>query len=568
MSSKRQRSGGHIIVDSFLQHGVDHVFCVPGESYLDILDALVDVSDRIKLVSARQEGGAAYMAESYGKLTGKPGVCLVTRSPGACNASIAVHTAYQDGSPMVMLVGQIRRDFWGRGSFQEIDYVPMFSPMTKWVAQVERTEDLPYYMAQAFRIAQEGRPGPVVLALPEDMLAAVSSAEDMPIQEPARHEPDAGKLKQMQDLLAKAERPMIYVGGSGWTPEGKSGIEQFAAAQHIPVCVGFRRLDAFDHGHPNFAGEMGPPASPELVKRMKEADVILVVGTRLGEHATQGYTLFDWPDPKQKLIHVLQDARDFGRVFHPTLAIQSDLNKFVAAANALPKAASEARSSRVKDARREYEANLDASKSPKGKVDIGKCMLQLNELMTDDAIVTGDAGHHTGWFQRFVKFDGRRRFMGPVSGAMGYSVPAAVMAKIVKPDRMAIGLVGDGGFGMTGNEVSTAIACNAAPIIIVFNNGMLGSIRAWQELSYPGRVSGTGLVNPDYVQLMKAHGAFGVRVESTEDFAPAFKAAQASGKFAVIDLAMDPEDITTRVTLSGMREASFRRKAEKEKASK
>lgn len=563
----KQRSGGRIIVDSFLQHGVEHVFCVPGESYLDILDALVDVSNRINLVSARQEGGAAYMAEAYGKLTGKPGVCMVTRSPGACNASIAVHTAYQDASPMVVLVGQIRRNFQGRGSFQEIDYIPMFSPMAKWVAQVERTEDLPYYMAQAFRIAQEGRPGPVVLALPEDMLAAISTADDMEIQEPARVDPDAAKMKQMQEMLAKAERPMIYVGGAGWTPEGKKGIEDFAAAHQIPVCVSFRRLDTFDHAHPNFAGEMGPPAAPELVKRMKEADVVLVVGTRLGEHATQGYTLFDWPDPKQKLIHVLQDARDFGRVFHPALAIQADLNKFAAAANAFPKAAVAGRDARVKQARKEYEANLDPSNSPKGKVDLGQCMLQLNDLMTEDAIVTGDAGHYTGWFQRFVKFSGRRRFMGPVSGAMGYAVPAAVMAKIAEPKRMAVGLVGDGGFGMTGNEVSTAIACNAAPIIIVFNNGMLGSIRAWQELSYPGRVSGTALVNPDYVMLMKAHGAFGIRVESTEEFAPAFKAAQASGKFAVIDLVMDPEAITTRVTLSGMREASLRRKAEKEKAS-
>lgn len=566
MSNQRMRSGGRMVVDSFLQHGVEQVFCVPGESYLDILDALVDVSNRITLVSARQEGGAAYMAEAYGKLTGKPGVCLVTRSPGACNASIAIHTAYQDGSPMVVLVGQIRRNFWGRGSFQEIDYVPMFSPMTKWVAQVERTEDLPYYMSQAFRIAQEGRPGPVVLALPEDMLAAMSGADDMPVQEPARVAPDADKMSQMANLLAKAERPMIYVGGAGWTPEGKKGIEEFAAAHQIPVCVGFRRLDAFNHDHPNFAGEMGPPAAPDLVKRMKEADVVLVVGTRLGEHATQGYTLFDWPDPKQKLIHVLQDARDFGRVFHPALAIQTDLNKFVAAANALPTSTTAARDARVKQARKEYEANLDPSNSPKGKVDLGQCMLQLNDLMTDDAIVTGDAGHHTGWFQRFMKFSGRRRFMGPVSGAMGYAVPAAVMAKIVDPKRMAIGLVGDGGFGMTGNEVSTAIAHNVAPIIIVFNNGMLGSIRAWQELSYPGRVSGTGLVNPDYVQLMQAHGAFGITVRTTEEFAPAFKAAQASGKFAVIDLYMDPEQITTRITLSGMREASLRRKAEREKS--
>ena len=566
MSNQRVRSGGRIIVDSFLQHGVEHVFCVPGESYLDILDALVDVSNKINLVSARQEGGAAYMAESYAKLTGKTGVCLVTRSPGAGNAVIAIHTAYQDASPMVIIVGQIKRSFWGRGSFQELDYIPMFSPMTKWVVQVERTEDLPYYMAQAFRIAHEGRPGPVVLSLPEDMLAETSEVGDMPVQLVPRLAPDPQQISQMHDLLAKAERPILYLGGSGWTSQGKRGIEEFAAAHQLPVCVAFRRLDVFDHDHPSFAGEMGPAAAPELVKRVQESDVVLAVGTRLGEHATRGYTLFSAPVPKQKLIHVLPGAQDFGRVFHPTLAIQSDLNAFVEAANTAPKGDLSRRAGLVKQARKEYEQNLDPSKSPKGKVDLGQCMLELDKLLTDDAIVTGDAGHYTGWFQRFLKFNGRRRFLGPVSGAMGYGVPAAVMAKIAEPRRMAVGLVGDGGFGMTGNEVSTAIGCKVAPVIIVFNNGMLGSIRAWQELSYPGRVSGTGLINPDYVQLMKAHGGFGIRVDRTQDFAPAFKAASEAGRFSVIDLAMDPEAITTRITLTGMREAALKRKAEKANA--
>ena len=562
MATNQGRSGGRLIVDSFRQHGVKHVFCVPGESYLDILDALVDVSNEINLVSARQEGGAAYMAEAYGKLTGKPGVCMVTRSPGACNASIAIHTAHQDATPMIVLVGQIKRSFWGRGSFQEIDYIPMFSPMAKWVVQVERTEDLPYYMGQAFRIAQEGRPGPVVLSLPEDMLAERSAVADLPVQPVHRAAPDQALMQQMRDILDKAERPILYVGGSGWTPAAKKGIEDFAKANGLPVCVSFRRLDAFDHDHANFVGEMGPAGAPDLVKRLKESDVVLAVGTRLGEHATQGYTLFSHPVPAQKLIHVLQDARDFGRVFHPTLAIQSDMELFTQAANALKPVASSRRTGLVAEARKQYEQNLDISNSPKGKVDIGQCMLSLDKAMSKDAIVTGDAGHYTGWIQRFLKFNGDRRFLAPVSGAMGYGAPAAVMAKIVEPHRMAVGLVGDGGFGMTGNEVATAIACNAAPIIIVFNNGMLGSIRAWQEISYPGRVSGTGLTNPDYVTLMKAHGGFGVRVERTEDFVSAFEAAKGSGKVSVIDLVMDPESITTRITLTGMREAAFKRKAE------
>jgi len=561
MANHQDRSGGRIVVDSFRQHGVEHVFCVPGESYLDILDALVDVSKEVNLVSARQEGGATYMAESYAKLTGKPGVCLVTRSPGAGNASIAVHTAYQDATPIVVLIGQIRRKFWGRGSFQELDYTRMFEPMAKWVVQVERTEDLPYYMSQAFRIAQEGRPGPVVLSLPEDMLAERSRVGDMPVQHVNLAAPDSALMQQMRAILEKAERPVLFVGGSGWTPEAKKGLERFAQANGLPVCCAFRRLDTFDHDHPNFIGEMGPAAAPDLVKRVKESDVILAVGTRLGEHATQGYTLLDAPVPKQKLIHVLQGAHDFGRVFHPTLGIQSDMGLFVKAANALKPVDASRRAGQVAEARKQYEQNLDPSNSPKGAVDLGQCMVALDKRMSKDVIVTGDAGHYTGWIQRFLRFNGERRFLGPVSGAMGYGVPSAVMAKIVEPNRMAVALVGDGGFGMTGNEITTAVACGVAPIIVIFNNGMLGSIRAWQEISYPGRVSGTGLVNPDYVMLAKAHGAFGARVERTEDFLPAFDGAVASGKVAVIDLAMDPEAITTRITLTGLREAALKRKA-------
>lgn len=561
MASHQGRSGGRIVVDSFRQHGVEHIFCVPGESYLDILDALVDVSGEITLISARQEGGAAYMAESYAKLTGKTGVCMVTRSPGACNASIAIHTAYQDATPMVIIAGQIRRNFWGRGSFQEIDFTRMFEPMTKWVVQVERTEDLPYYMGQAFRVAQEGRPGPVVLSLPEDMLAEHSTAGDLPVLHVNRTAPDAAQMQELQAILGKAERPILYVGGSGWTPAARKGLEQFAAANALPVCCSFRRLDTFSHDHPNFAGEMGPAAAPELVERAKEADVVLAVGTRLGEHATRGYTLLDAPVPKQKLIHVLQGAQDFGRVFHPTLAIESDMELFVKAATALKPGDVSRRAKRVTDARKEYEQNLDPSKSPKGAVDLGKCMVALDERLSKDAVVTSDAGHYTGWVQRFLRFGGERRFLAPVSGAMGYSVPAAVMAKIADPKRMVVGLVGDGGFGMTGNEIATAVACGVAPVIVIFNNGMLGSIRAWQEISYPGRVSGTGLVNPDYVRLSEAHGGFGARVERTEDFLPAFDSAVASGKVAVIDLVTGPESITTRATLTDIREAALKRKA-------
>ncbi len=553
------RSGGRIIVDAFLQHGVEHVFCVPGESYLDVLDAIHDIPRKINLVSARQEGGAAYMAESYGKLTGKVGICMVTRSPGACNASIAVHTAFQDATPMIILVGQIRRDFWGRGSFQELDYTKMFEPMTKWVAQVERTEELPYYLDQSFHKAKEGRPGPVALVLPEDMLTEQTGVADLPVQPFVAQAPDKVQLAAMRAILDTAERPFLYVGGSGWTEAAKRGMEDFALANGLPVGCSFRRLDLFDNFHPNFVGEVGPAAAPELVKLIKESDVVLAIGTRLGEHATQGYNLFDHPVPSQKLIHVLQDPRDFGRVFHPTLAIQSDLAAFVGEANEAKPNSTPAKEARVAEARKNYELNLDPSNSPKGKLDLGQCMVALDERMSDDAIVTSDAGHYTGWVQRFLRFGSKRRFLAPVSGAMGYAVPASVMAKITEPRRMAVAVVGDGGFGQTGNEISTAVACGAAPIVLIFNNGMLGSIRAWQEIGYPGRVTGTGLVNPDFVKLAEAHGCFGARVERTEEFAPAFENAVESEKLAVIDLAMDPEAITTRVTLTQIREAAFKR---------
>jgi acetolactate synthase-1/2/3 large subunit len=560
MAQKSTRSGGRIVVDAFLQQGVEHVFCVPGESYLDILDAIHDASNKINLVSARQEGGGTYMAESYAKLTGKVGVSLVTRGPGAGNAVIAVHTAFQDATPIILIVGQVRRDFSGRGSFQELDYIKMFEPMTKWVAQVERTEELPYYLARAFRVAQEGRPGPVVLSLPEDMLTELSDVEDMPLQEIVRQAPGDAHMAEMRAILDAAERPFLYLGGGGWTEAAKRGIEEFAKANALPVACTWRRLDTFDNFHPNFVGEMGPAASVELVQLAKESDVLLAVGNRLGEHPTQGYTLFDHPVPRQKLIHVLQDERDFGRTFHPTLAIQSDLEAFATAANKTKATSTPAKETRVAEARNNYEQNRDPSNSPKGQLDLGQCMVALDQRLPDDAIVTTDAGHFSGWVQRFLRIGPKRRFLGPVSGAMGYAVPAAIMAKIAEPHRMAVATVGDGGFGMTGNEITTAVACGVAPIILIFNNGMLGSIRAWQEISYPGRITGTGLINPDYVKLAEAHGVFGARVERTEDFIPAFDEAVKSGKPALIDLAMNPEDITTRVTLTQMREAAFERK--------
>jgi acetolactate synthase-1/2/3 large subunit len=361
-------------------------------------------------------------------------------------------------------------------------------------------------------------------------------------------------MQEMRALLEKAERPVLYVGGGGCTPEAKAGLQKFAEANSLPVCCSFRRHDIFDNNHPNFIGEMGIGAHADLVKRVKEADVVLAVGTRLGEMTTQGYTLFDIPVPKQKLVHVVMSGRDLGRTFHPTLAIQSNMEPFIKAANALKPVDGSKRKAQVAEGRAQYEANQDPSHSPKGAVDLGRCMIELNKRMTDDAVVSVDAGNFSGWAQRFLRYGNGRRLLGSTAGAMGYGVPGAVMAAITQPGRMAIGMAGDGGYGMTGQEIATAVAHKAAPIILLFNNNMYGTIRAHQEGRHPDRISGTDLVNPDFAAIAKAHGGFGAKVEKTEDFLPAFDAAVASGKVAVLEITVDKEAISTRATLSTIRE--------------
>lgn len=561
MVDRPGRSGGKLVVDSLRQHGVEWAFCVPGESYLEVLDALYDARNEITLVSARHEHGAANMAEAYAKLTGKVGICMVTRGPGACNGSIGVHTAFQDSTPMIMLVGQVPRGEWGREAFQEVDYSRMFEPLAKWAIQIDRTEEVPYYMAQAFRVAQEGRPGPVVVALPEDMLRERSDVADLPVQRVIPLAPDAAQMNELRALLEKAERPVLYVGGGGWTPAAKAGLQKFAEANGLPVCCSFRRHDIFDNNHPNFIGEMGIGAQVDLVKRVKDADVVLAVGTRLGEMTTQGYTLFDIPVPKQKLVHVVASGRDLGRTFHPTLAIQSNMETFIQAANALKPVDGSKRKEQIAEGRKQYEANQDPSKSPKGAVDLATCMIALNKRMTDDAVVTVDAGNFSGWAQRFLRYGKDRRLLGSTAGAMGYGVPAAVMAAITHPGRMAVGMAGDGGYGMTGQEIATAVAHKAAPIILLFNNNMYGTIRAHQEGRHPDRISGTDLVNPDFAAIAKAHGGFGAKVEKTEDFLPAFDQAVASGKVAVLEITVDKEAISTRATLSAIRDMGRKKQA-------
>jgi acetolactate synthase I/II/III large subunit len=557
-------SGGQLVVGALRAHRVEMAFSVAGESYLEVLDALFDAPE-IRLVTCRQEGGAAFMAEAYGKLTGKPGVLLVTRGPGACNASIGIHTAFQDSTPMVVLVGQVARHQIDREAFQEVDFRKMFAPLAKWVAQIDMAERVPELINQAFQIATSGRPGPVVLALPEDMLRDRRAAAMVGPYRPVRAHPGAADLAELCRLLAAAERPIMLVGGSGWTDRACHDIARFAEANDLPVCCSFRRQDIVDNRSPSFVGDLGTGASPALVARFKEADLVLAVGARIGEITSQSYSLMGIPDPGKALIHVHAGAEELGRVFRPTLAIQSGMPEFATAAADLTPVPS-ARWSRWRTAARtEYEAGLVPTTFA-GALDLGQVMTWLRDRLPEDAIVTSDAGNFSGWPNRFLQYRRPGRQLGPTSGAMGYGVPAAVAAKLVHPDRLVVGFCGDGGFMMTGQEIATSLLEGAGPIILVFNNAMYGTIRMHQEHRFPGRVVGTALRNPDFPGLAQAYGAFGASVARTEEFAAAFEEAAAHKGPAIIELEMDPEIITTRTTLTEIRRQAEARQVQRAEA--
>ena len=552
--NENPRSGGQLVADALQVHGVDTAFCVPGESYLEILDALYDMRDTIAVVTTRHENGAANMAEAYGKLTGRVGICMVTRGPGACNAAIGIHTAFQDSTPMIMLVGQVARQHLGREAFQEVDYEIMFKPLAKAVWQVNSAAAVPDIMARAFQCALSGRPGPVVLAFPEDMLREIDVVDNVPPLPVEHAAPSPGDMERLHHILGDAERPLMMLGGGGWNAQAKADIQAFAEANDIPVCVSFRRNDLFDNNHRCYAGEIAIAPNPTLVQRIGEADVLLVVGARLGEMTTQGYTLLDEPKPKQDLVHVHADAQELGRVYQPVLGICSGMENFAAAAVSLSPKTSAARTQKMSDAHDDYLQGRIPNPY-EGDLDLGKVMAVLEAVLPDDAIVTVDAGNSSGWAQRFLSFGKGRRLLGPTSGAMGYGVPAVIAAKIVDPGRMAICCLGDGGFGMTGQEIATAVKEGIAPIILVFNNGMYGTIRMHQERRHPDRVIATDLINPDYAALAQANGAFGETVKITEEFAPAFEKALKSGLPALLDLQMDADVITTRTTLHAIKQA-------------
>jgi len=546
------RTGGQILVDALRIHGVDTAFCVPGESYLAVLDALYDAQDAIRLVSCRQEGGAAFMTEAFGKLTGRPGMCFVTRGPGACNASIGVHTAFQDSTPMILFVGQVARVQLEREAFQEIDVRRMFGSMTKWVAQIDDPVRIPEMVSHAFHRAMAGRPGPVVLALPEDMLTEACAVADAGPHIVVRPHPGAGDLDAMRRLLADAVRPMMVVGGSGWTADACRDLVAFAEANDLPTACSFRRQDIFDNRHRNYVGDLGTAVNASLAERVKQADLLLVVGTRLGEIPTQGYTLVHVPRPKQTLIHVHPGAEELGRVYQPDLAINSGMPQWASAARALAPVDSAAWSEWTGAARRDYLANLEPDPIP-GDVDMSAVMATVREKLPPDAIVTNGAGNYTGWVHRFYQFSQYGTQLAPTSGTMGYGVPAAIAAKVVYPRRRVVAFAGDGCFLMSGQELATAVHYGLDPVILVVNNGMYGTIRMHQERAYPGRVSGTDLTNPDFAAYARAFGAYAEVVERTEDFAAAFDRALGAGRAALIEIRIDPEAITTRVSLSAIR---------------
>lgn len=550
------RTGGQVLVDQLRVHGVDTVFAVPGESYLAALDALADAREAIRLVVCRQEGGAANMAEAYGKLTGRPGVCLVTRGPGATNASIGVHTAFQDSTPMILLVGQAGRDTLDREAFQEVDFRQMFGPLAKWVAQIDDPRRLPELVSHAFYSAVSGRPGPVVLALPEDMLSERCETADAGPYRVVQPHPGAEELAALRALLVQAERPLLLVGGGGWTPRAAADALAFAEANGLPAAASFRCQDRLDNRSPVYVGDVGLGVNPRLAERVRDTDVLIVAGPRLGEATTSGYTLVEVPAPRQRLVHVHPDAGELGRVYQPELAINSGLPQFFAAARALRPVDGARWAEWAAGARADYEDWSEPQPGP-GELNLGEVVVWLRDHLEPGAILANGAGNFTIWAHRFSRFSELGTQLGPTSGAMGYGLPAAVAAKLARPERTVVCFTGDGDFLMTGQELATAVQERLAIVIVLVNNSMYGTIRMHQERAYPGRPYGTDLVNPDFVAYARAFGAHGELVERTAEFPAAFERAVAAGGPALLELRVDPEAITPARTLTEIRQAAL-----------
>ena len=554
---------GHLLVECLIAQGVTHVFGVPGESYLAALDGFHDHADEIRFVICRQEGGAAFMAEAHGKLTGRPGVCFVTRGPGATNASIGVHTAFQDSTPMVLLVGDVGSDFRDREAFQEVDFQSFFGPSTKGFAKrVERVDEasrLPEYVARAFATAMNGRPGPVVLVLPEDMLRSVVNAKPLPRVEPALAWADPGGLRELRQLLLAARRPFVIAGGGGWTPQAAQALQRFAENWQLPVGNAFRFQDTFDNHHPLYAGDVGIGINPRLATRVREADLVIAIGPRLGEMTTGGYALLEAPRPAQKLVHFHASAEELHRVYQADLVFNTTMNAAARALEVLTAPPELPWSDWAQAVHADYEANLVPQELP-GPIDMPAIVQCLQKHLPADAVLTNGAGNFASWVHRFFRHHGLAKGfktqLAPTSGAMGYGVPAGIAASIAT-GRVAFTIAGDGDFLMNGQELATAVQHGGKSIVVLLNNGMYGTIRMHQEREYPVRVSGTALHNPDFCALARAYGYAAERVTETAGFEAALLRALAHDGGTLIEIPLDPEVITTRGTLSAITQAAL-----------
>jgi acetolactate synthase I/II/III large subunit len=556
---------GHLLVDCLLAQGVTHAFGVPGESYLAVLDGLHARQGQIQFITCRQEGGAAFMAEAHGKLTGRPGVCMVTRGPGATNASIGVHTAFQDSTPMLLLVGDVASDCRDREAFQEVDYSSFFGPSTKGFAKrVERIDDadrLPEYVARAFATAMNGRPGPVVLVLPEDMLTRMTAARPLPMVNAVQAEIGLQALSSMREMLLKAERPLVIAGGGGWTPASAQALQRFAERWNLPVGNAFRFQDTFDNHHPLYAGDVGIGLNPKLAARIKSSDLIIAIGPRLGEMTTGNYTLLEAPQPRQKLIHIHGSAEELNRVYQADLAINATMNCAAISLETLAAPPAAAWQAWTAAANADYLANLAPQELP-GDIDMPAIVGLLQKHLPPDAVLTNGAGNFASWMHRFFKHHGlakgHKTQLAPTVGAMGYGVPAGIAAAITT-GRVAFTIAGDGDFLMNGQELATAVQHGAKTIIVLLNNGMYGTIRMHQEREYPQHESGSRLNNPDFAALARAYGYAGVRITRTAQFEAELLAALARKEGTLIEVTLDAEVITTRVTLSSITQGALQR---------
>jgi acetolactate synthase I/II/III large subunit len=544
------RTGGRILVDALRIHGVDRAFCVPGESYLDVLDAFCDAPE-ISLVVCKHEGAAANMAEADGRLTGRPGICFVTRGPGATHASIGIHTARENSTPMILFVGQVDRGIFDREAFQEVDYRHMFGHMAKWAAQIEDPARIPEYVLRAFQTATSGRPGPVVLALPEDILKQAAQVADTAMFHVVHSAPPDADLAAMRRALEQAHRPLVIVGGGGWTQAACDDLAEFAESSGLPVLASFRRQDLLDNRRKNYVGHLGLGVNPHLAQKVRSADLLVVIGSRMSEVTSGGYTLIESPSPSQRMVHVHPDPEELGRVYQAELLINSGMPTFVAAAKSLAPVRNDSWQGWLEGLRQDFEAfGRPPQPAPEARgVHLASVVAQISDALPDDAIVCNGAGNYTLWVHRFHQYRRFRTELAPVGGAMGYGVPAAVAAKLRHPDRAVVCFAGDGCFLMYPQELATATQFGAAIVVLVVNNGMYGTIRMHQERRFPGRVSGTRLDGPDFVALARSFGAHGERVSETGQFAAAFERALGAGVPALLELCVDPAQITPGLRL-------------------